>query len=148
MGFQPPERKATIRGEDDYAGFEAQVSLSMPLSESLAFTAALNSGDGKHLADTMSTFGDDVLISWNLEFTAKSAAKWNKAHVATTVAVGDPVPATGEGLMAHDNAFANVLIGAFTEALTAPPLTSSGTPVLGATPASEDNQLSGAATSS
>jgi hypothetical protein len=148
-GFRPPDREAIIKGAGDFEGFEAVVSLVMPLGQLADFQRDMASGDTAVMVETIKRFGDSLLLSWNVEFDAKKAKAWNDAHAgATPVAPDDPVPANGDGLKSQGQELAMALIGGWSEALAAPPLTSSGLPTPSDTPESEASPLTGSPTSS
>jgi hypothetical protein len=93
MGFTPrPKTYRLVFDDPDYAGAEVVCS-SAPLG------ALLEMGD---TIEDYRKFGDDYLVSWNLETD------------------GEPIPATGEGLLSTgvDIVFARALLRAWAQALT------------------------------
>lgn len=102
-GFRPPKRTATLTFDEDhdYHGAEIECHLDAPMG--LVFEFQRIGDEGADQAGIMRDFGDRVLIAWNLEDDD-----------------GQPIPATGEGLLAQPFAFAYALIEAWGEAAAQP----------------------------
>ena len=132
VGFRTPERYATVRGEEEYAGFEARVLLApVPLGLQLSFQRRITSGDPQEIEDTIREFGDVLLSSWNV-----------------VDGIGVPVPADGDGLLTQDLGLAQALIGGWSEALASPPLATGAPPAPGSIQESGNGRTNGAKSSS
>lgn len=106
MGFREPESFATIRGEDEYEGLEARVRLSpIPLGFQLSIQRSLQSGDTEQMESALREFGDNVLVSWNVEDKD-----------------GEPLPASGEGVLMGSTTLLLKIIEGWSEAVNAAPL--------------------------
>jgi hypothetical protein len=105
-GYVPPRRTAQITGSEAFAGLTATVLIS-PLS--LAFILefrelmAKAQDDLAALGEAFQRFGDHVLLEWNV-----------------VDAQGNPVPATGEGVLSQPPELVLDLIVQWTEARQVP----------------------------
>lgn len=91
MSFEPPRKTYRLLFVDaDYSGAEVVChSTSLGMLDSIDRSIA-----------GMKLFGDEILVSWNVTKD------------------GEPLPATGEGVMATDGAFAIALIEAWVKGMT------------------------------
>lgn len=120
QGFRLPERTARMTFEGtDYDGAEIQVRLSVTFSQFLSLRQTAENDDQENMARL---FGDLVLMTWNLEDVD-----------------GNPLPATGEGMMDIPLPLTNLVLQHWVEEVTrvSGPL---------AEPSSDINTLAGAST--
>ncbi len=100
-GYQVPRREALITFEGtDYDGAELTCVLDVSLSTLFAFQRLSNGGqdDGENV---FRKFGDEILISWNLQDSD-----------------GNPVPATADGFCSQPPAFASAVLSHWKDAVT------------------------------
>lgn len=95
-GFRPPKRTATLTFDEDhdYHGAEITVRLDAPMG--LLFEL-----ENMAPLEMMQRFGDEVLMAWNLETDD-----------------GEPIPATGVGLLTQPPDFGGDLMAAWKDAIT------------------------------
>ena len=106
MGFRPPRLTAKVIGTDDYEGLEAEVVIRpVPFNMMLDFSEKGGSGDLKQMREAFAAFGDAILVSWNLEDEQ-----------------GQPVPATGAGMLSQDPTLMNNILSRWLEVMQQPPL--------------------------
>ena len=97
-GFRIPERTALITFEGtDYDGAEIQLRLSVSFAQ---FIALRESAQGEDQEGMARLFGDNVLMEWNLEDDA-----------------GQPIPATGDGMLAIPLDLTNLVVQHWVEAV-------------------------------
>ena len=97
-GFRIPERTALINFEGtDYDGAEIQLRLSVSFAQ---FIALRESAQGEDQEGMARLFGDNVLMEWNLEDDA-----------------GQPIPATGDGMLAIPLDLTNLVVQHWVEAV-------------------------------
>lgn len=106
MGFREPRETARVVGEDEYAGFEAEVLIRpIPFGWAMRLIARAKSDDDVTVIEALREFGDRVLVGWNLED-----------------ADGLPVPPTGEALVEHDSGLMMRVFSGWAEAIQSSPL--------------------------
>src|SRR3990167_7089331 len=107
MGFKEPRRTARLIFEGDYEGAEVVVRLDVDVQTVLEFTGMVTDAtEGEAALAMMRRFGDDMLVSWNVEDDD-----------------GHPIPATAEGFMRRTWPFINLILSHWLEAVRgiAPP---------------------------
>ena len=101
-GFKIPEKTALVRFEGtDYDGAEIHLRLNVSLARYLELREMSDAGDQAGMAKL---FGEQMLESWNLES-----------------ADGEPLPATGDGMMDLPMEFATLIITQWVDAVAAVP---------------------------
>lgn len=104
MGFRIPQREANVTFEGtDFDGAEARLRLSAPMRLLFEFQN-MDPTDPKASEHTIRTFGEKILLGWNLEDEQ-----------------GVPVPATAEGLLEQPMEFSVALFRAWAEAASGIP---------------------------
>jgi len=104
MGFRLPQREAVVTFEDtDFDGAEVRLRLSAPMRLLFQFQN-MDGSDANASEQTIRTFGDRILIGWNVEGED-----------------GASVPATGDGLLEMPMDFTVALFKAWAEAATGVP---------------------------
>ena len=101
-GFRVPEKTARITfAGTDYDGAEIRVLLSVTFGQFIALRESAQSEDQERMARL---FGDDVLMSWNLED-----------------ADGQPIPANGDGMLAIPLELTNLVVQHWVEEIAGVP---------------------------
>ena len=97
-GFRIPERTALINfAGTDYDGAEITLLLSVSFAQFLALRESAQGEDQEGMARL---FGENVLMEWNLEDDA-----------------GQPIPATGDGMLAIPLELTNLVVQHWVEAV-------------------------------
>lgn len=119
MGYRQPTKTARIVGTDEWEGLEAEALLSpIPMRFSFDLQTKAASGDPEQIKAAYMDFGDTILRSWNL-----------------VDADGEPIPATGEGVLQADARLVGEIIARWGEAVAQPPLPTGGLHSNGHSPA-------------
>ena len=105
MGYKIPNRKLVIELAD-YEG--AEVTCLLDVKMKTFFGLQDLASDNKSIESAYTTFGNEILESWNLE-----------------TADGKAIPATAEGMMEIPPAIAIALMSAWTEQVSSGGITSS-----------------------
>ena len=121
MGFKIPNRKLVI----ELADFEgAEVTCLLDVKMKTFFSLQDLASDNKSIESAYTTFGNEILDSWNLE-----------------TAEGKAIPATADGMLSIPPALAIALMSAWTEQVSSGGLVSStelpSGDTLGTNPASQ-----------
>ena len=105
MGFKIPNRKLVI----ELADFEgAEVTCLLDVKMKTFFSLKDLASDNKSIESAYTTFGNEILDSWNLE-----------------TAEGKAIPATADGMLSIPPALAIALMSAWTEQVSSGGLVSS-----------------------
>lgn len=105
MGFKIPNRKLVI----ELADFEgAEVTCLLDVKMKTFFSLQDLASDNKSIESAYTTFGNEILDSWNLE-----------------TAEGKAIPATADGMLSIPPALAIALMSAWTEQVSSGGLVSS-----------------------
>ena len=105
MGFKIPNRKLVI----ELADFEgAEVTCLLDVQMKTFFSLQDLASDNKSIESAYTTFGNEILDSWNLE-----------------TAEGKAIPATADGMLSIPPALAIALMSAWTEQVSSGGLVSS-----------------------
>jgi hypothetical protein len=105
MGFKIPNRKLVI----ELADFEgAEVTCLLDVQMKTFFSLQDLASDNKSIESAYTTFGNEILESWNLE-----------------TAEGKAIPATADGMLSIPPALAIALMSAWTEQVSSGGLVSS-----------------------
>lgn len=126
MGFEVPRRTARIQFEE-HPGMEIECALDISLGAFFEFQRLTASKDQKDVEKAMQQFGEEIVISWNLEID------------------GIKLPATGEGMLRLPPAFALVILNAWVGAVQELPLEGSEMPRDGRRPRSSTPSARGGA---
>jgi hypothetical protein len=101
-GYRIPERTARISfSGTDYDGAEIEVRLSVTFGQFIGLRAAAQGEDQEGMARL---FGDNVLMTWNLEDNN-----------------GDPIPANGDGMLAIPLSLTNLVVQHWVEQVAGVP---------------------------
>lgn len=102
MGYKVKKRTAVIKFavDTDFAGAELKCLFDVPLKKLFELQTLAEAGKAE---ESFQRFGDDILIEWNVEDDD-----------------GNPVPATGEGLLCQPAPFANAILSKWLEAVQEP----------------------------
>ena len=100
MGYRVPKRELELTFEGtDYDGAVVRCRLDIPLARVLELQRT-----DDDVASIYALFGDEFLVSWNLEDDN-----------------GDPIPATGAGMLAQPPMFCAAVLQAWQEQVTKAP---------------------------
>lgn len=104
-GYEIPVQEAVLDFEDGpYEGAEVRCSLDISLDAYLAYQRfADEEPEGKELRELFHRFGEEVLIGWNIEEG------------------GEPVPATGDGMVQRPITFMIAVLSGWLRAVSASP---------------------------
>src|SRR3989304_7652795 len=101
MGFEEPVRTATLVFEDeDYAGAEVVCRRNVSMGTYFEIARAGEVGNAEASEAAFRLFGERVLASWNVTVE------------------GEPLPASGEGMLGLSPEFAALILSAWTRAVT------------------------------
>lgn len=106
MGYKVPKRTLVLEFEqgDEHHGLEVRMILEAPLSLLFEMQRLARIATEEEAERILRTFGDALLIDWNVEDDE-----------------GQPIPATGDGLLSLPFSLARLMIAKWTEAATGPP---------------------------
>jgi hypothetical protein len=115
-GFRVKKRTAIIKFEGtEYDGAEIECLFDIPLKKLFEIQRLAEAGKAE---ESFRQFGDEILTAWNIEQDD-----------------GNPIPATGEGLLNQPPQFANLILSKWLAAMTEPPAPFASQPNSGGTSA-------------
>lgn len=102
MGFRVPVKTLNLTfSDEDYAGAEVKVKMGVTLRKVMEMSQSVDSDDPAQVVQSIKEFGDDFLISWNLEDDNDN-----------------PIPPNGESMIDLDSMFAFAMIKTWVEQVT------------------------------